>query len=77
MFLNNFDQCRFAKAMCQELDLEFPNNIIELQTLLRKLSDLIRETGSSLSKMMYGVKTPQCGSHSNLILKMVLKVVKF
>ena len=42
VFLNNFDQCRVAKAMCQELDLEFPNNIIELQTLLHKLSDLIR-----------------------------------
>ena len=38
----HFDQCRVAKAMCQELDLEFPNNIIELQTLLHKLSDLIR-----------------------------------
>nr|XP_023925092.1 putative disease resistance RPP13-like protein 1 [Quercus suber] len=38
----HFDQCRVAKAMCQELDLAFPNNIIELQTQLRKLSDLIR-----------------------------------
>ena len=42
VFLNNFDQCRVAKAMCQELDLEVANNITELQTLLRKLSDLIR-----------------------------------
>ena len=38
----HFDQCRVAKAMCQELDLELSNNIVELQTLFRKLSELIR-----------------------------------
>ena len=26
----HFDQCRVAKAMCQELDLELSNNIVEL-----------------------------------------------
>ena len=38
-----FDQCRVAKAICQELCPKGPyNNITELETLLCKIHDLIR-----------------------------------
>jgi hypothetical protein len=40
---NPFDQCRVAKAICQELCPNSPyNNITELETLLCKIHDLIR-----------------------------------
>jgi Leucine-rich repeat (LRR) protein len=38
-----FDQCRVAKAIIQEIDPKFPNNITELQSLLRTITGLIKD----------------------------------
>ena len=40
---NPFDGCKVAQAIIQEVDPSFPNNIPKLQTLLRKISELITE----------------------------------